>query len=72
MLFLTPPDVATGSSASMPDARKVANKYSHITLDEVRMLLHSKIHEERMLAVLILLLNAKTILPALQNSKSNI
>jgi 3-methyladenine DNA glycosylase AlkD len=44
---------------SMPDARKVANKYSHITLDEVRMLLHSKIHEERMVAVLILLVKCK-------------
>ena len=44
---------------SMPDARKVAKKHSHITLAEVRKLLHSKIHEERMLAVLILLIKCK-------------
>ena len=44
---------------SMLDARKVAKKHSHITLAEVRKLLHSKIHEERMLAVLILLIKCK-------------
>lgn len=44
---------------SMPDARRLAKKYSHITLAEVRKLLLSKIHEERMLALLILLLKCK-------------
>ncbi len=43
----------------MPDARRLAKKYSRISLAEVRKLLHSKIHEERMVAVLVLLLKCK-------------
>jgi 3-methyladenine DNA glycosylase AlkD len=39
---------------SMPDVRKIAKKHSHISLNELKKLLHSKIHEERMLALLIL------------------
>jgi 3-methyladenine DNA glycosylase AlkD len=38
---------------TMPDARKVAKKYSELSIKEVEKLLHSKIHEQRMVALLI-------------------
>jgi len=38
----------------VPVLRKLVNKYRGISLEEVSKLLHSKFHEERMLAVLIL------------------
>lgn len=40
---------------TVPDIRKVANKYyKEISLQEVEKLLHSKYHEERLLALIIL------------------
>ena len=39
---------------SVPNTRKVAQKYKDISLDVVEELLISKIHEERLLGVLIL------------------
>jgi len=39
---------------SMPDLRKVAKQYTSLPLAEVAKLLSSKIHEERMLALVIL------------------
>jgi len=38
---------------TMPDMRKVAKKYLHLSLREVENLLHSKIHEHRMIALVI-------------------
>jgi 3-methyladenine DNA glycosylase AlkD len=39
---------------TVPDSRKVAKKYSNIGLKEVKVLLGSAVHEERMVALLIL------------------
>lgn len=39
---------------TVPGSRRVAKKYADISLQDVKMLLHSKIHEERMVALLIL------------------
>lgn len=38
----------------VPDTRKVAQKYTDITLEDIDVLLHSQWHEERLLALLIL------------------
>ena len=38
----------------VPDLRKIVRKYSHIPLDNVLNLLRSKIHEERLIALLIM------------------
>jgi 3-methyladenine DNA glycosylase AlkD len=40
---------------TLPDIRKVANKHQDLTLEQVQSLLDSKIHEQRLLALLILL-----------------
>jgi 3-methyladenine DNA glycosylase AlkD len=47
---------------SNPDVRKVAREYKDISLDEIELLLHSPIHEDRLCA-LIILVN--------QNTKAN-
>jgi hypothetical protein len=39
---------------SVPQSRQVAKKFSQLALGEVRTLLYSRIHEERLLALLIL------------------
>ena len=39
----------------VPELRKIARTYREITLEEVETLLHSEIHEERLLALLILI-----------------
>ncbi len=39
---------------TVPDTRKIARKYKNITLNEIKQLLESKIHEYRLLALLIL------------------
>ena len=39
---------------TVPDSRKLAKKYSNIGLEEVKVLLGSAVHEERMVAILIL------------------
>ena len=44
----------------VPVLRKLVNKYRGISLEEVSKLLHSKFHEERLLAVLILVQLFKT------------
>jgi len=38
---------------TMPDARKIAKRYIHLPIKEVEHLLHSKIHEHRMVALVI-------------------
>ena len=38
----------------VPETRKIAEKYSNADLDEIQILLESKIHEERLCALLIL------------------
>lgn len=46
---------------TVPKTRIVAKKYSLLfTLNETEELLHSKIHEERLCALLILMKNSKT------------
>ena len=39
---------------TVPQSRKIVNKYKELGLDEVVDLLHSKVHEERLIALLIL------------------
>lgn len=42
---------------SVPDSRKLAIKYNELSFDEIRELLKSKVHEERLIALLILVHN---------------
>src|SRR5262245_245053 len=44
---------------SVADIRKIAKKYTQISTREVRNLLYSKIHEDRMLALLILVIKSR-------------
>lgn len=44
---------------TVPRSRQVATKYAGITLEDVKGLLYSKIHEERLLALLILVRKSK-------------
>ena len=39
---------------TVPEQRKIAGKYSYLKLDDLKDLLQSKIHEERLIALLIL------------------
>lgn len=39
---------------TVPQSRKIVNKYKELGLDEVIDLLHSRVHEERLIALLIL------------------
>lgn len=39
---------------SVPDCRKIATKYKDLSFEEIAALLHSEIHEERLIALLIL------------------
>jgi 3-methyladenine DNA glycosylase AlkD len=43
----------------VPDSRKIARKYAGISLDDVLRLLSSKIHEERLVALLIMVEKVK-------------
>jgi 3-methyladenine DNA glycosylase AlkD len=43
----------------VPDLRKIVRKYTNIPLDNTLQLLRSKIHEERLIALLIMVENAK-------------
>lgn len=43
----------------VPDSRKIVRKYSNIPLDNILQLLRSKIHEERLIALLIMVEKAK-------------
>jgi 3-methyladenine DNA glycosylase AlkD len=45
---------------TMPETRKLAEKYSSLKLEEAIRLLHSKIHEERLAALLILIKKFQT------------
>lgn len=45
-------DVFVG--VTMPDQRKIAKRHLDLSLEEIRQLLNSKIHEERMVGLLIL------------------
>jgi len=40
--------------ATMPQQRLIAKKHTDLTLDEIQLLLDSKVHEERMIGLLIL------------------
>jgi len=42
------------SGLTVPQSRKIAGKYHNLPLEELGKLLHSKIHEERLIALLIL------------------
>ncbi|KKR25624.1 MAG: hypothetical protein UT57_C0061G0006 [Microgenomates group bacterium GW2011_GWC1_39_7] len=44
---------------TVPEARKIAIKYKDLDFSSIRKLLHSKIHEERLIALLILVDNFK-------------
>ena len=39
---------------TVPDSRKVAKKFAHLPIDEMKVLLDSRVHEERLVALLIL------------------
>jgi 3-methyladenine DNA glycosylase AlkD len=41
----------------VPESRKIAEKYKDIPLKDIEKLLHSRIHEERLIALLILVIN---------------
>ncbi len=41
----------------VPDSRKIAKKFKDLPFNEIDILLHSKIHEERMVAILLLVHN---------------
>jgi len=43
----------------VPDSRKIVRKYSNIPLDNILQLLRSKIHEERLIALLIMVEKTK-------------
>ncbi len=45
---------------TVPESRKIAIKYSHLSLSDINELLESKIHEERLVALLILVNNYKS------------
>ena len=42
---------------TVPQSRKLAKKYSNVSFDDINNLLQSKIHEERLIALLILVNN---------------
>ena len=42
---------------TVPESRKLAKKYSNVSFDDINNLLQSKIHEERLIALLILVNN---------------
>jgi len=42
---------------TVPESRKIAKKYSNLSLEEIKILLESKIHEERLIGLLILVNN---------------
>lgn len=42
---------------TVPESRKLAQKYSHLSFKEIKKLLKSKFHEERLIALLILVHN---------------
>jgi|SRR3989344_1904166 len=44
---------------TVPEARKIAIKYKDLDFSSIRKLLHSKIHEERLIVLLILVDNFK-------------
>jgi 3-methyladenine DNA glycosylase AlkD len=54
---------------TVPESRKIAKKYSNIGLEEVKMLLGSPLHEERMVALLILVQKYKD---AADNGKAEV
>ncbi|MBW6451387.1 MAG: DNA alkylation repair protein [DPANN group archaeon] len=41
---------------TVPNLRKIAKKYKDISLDETKLLLSSKIHEHRLIALFILII----------------
>ena len=53
---------------SNPDVRKVARQYQDISLDEIELLLHSPIHEDRLCALIILVNQNKKASPEAQKA----
>ena len=45
----------------VPDLRKIAKQFSQLSFQELQKLISSKIHEERLLAILILVQNSKFV-----------
>jgi 3-methyladenine DNA glycosylase AlkD len=44
---------------TVPQSRLIAKKYSDLSLEDIEILLHSKIHEERLIALLIMIFKFK-------------
>lgn len=44
---------------TVPQSRKIVVKYKNLTQDQIKLLLQSKIHEERLIALLLLVHNFK-------------
>ena len=57
---------------SNPDIRKVAREYKDISLDEIELLLHSPIHEDRLCALIILVNQNKKASPETQKQIVNL
>ncbi len=57
---------------SNPDIRKVAGAYKDIALDEIELLLHSPIHEDRLCALIILVNQNKKANPEAQKAIVNL
>jgi 3-methyladenine DNA glycosylase AlkD len=57
---------------SNPDIRKVAREYKDISLDEIELLLHSPIHEDRLCALIILVNQNKKANPEAQKQIVNL
>jgi 3-methyladenine DNA glycosylase AlkD len=49
---------------TVPNSRKVAKKFHHLPLDEIRALLYSHVHEERLVSLLILVQKYSSASPA--------
>lgn len=57
---------------SNPDVRKVAREHKDISLDEIELLLHSSIHEDRLCALVILVNQNKKANPEAQKEIVNL
>jgi len=56
----------------VPQSRQIANKFSQLSLGEVRTLLYSRIHEERLVALLILALRYSSSASSSREEKEEI
>lgn len=60
MRVLRPPDHDELLGVRVPVMRKLAQKYGHLSLDAVDVLLHSRVHEERFVGLLVLAEKSRT------------